>query len=613
LLLALAACYGPHDDPVETQDFASLPPTADSALSAIDSLMWRRPDSALMCLLPWFDTCRDAMLASPALETHSMRLYNRHYANLLLSELLYKNDSPQTNRAELQQAVHFFDSLTLTLNDNPHHRNRHCGLDPQSPTQNGTISFLSARAHYINGVGYYEQDSVVQACKEYLTALEVMESHFCEKELVGKKANFMAMTYTRLTELFSDLYLNQQAIYFGMHSLPYYETSEASPWHLPWMLSEIGAHYNLINELDSADFYFQQAKTRLPDTVSQMYRDIVSQQALLSYYKDGQSEKAITDLRRMADLASSENERLVRSLSIGDIYYCEQQFDSAKVYFEHVYESTKNPDGKMLATDRLREISLAEGDTLKANGYALARSQFATEKDKEGNLNSDLTTLCQQYEQGRREALHKLKNQKATKRWCIALGLAAFVVVMALLLLVVFRRRMRSQQYSHLMKQAALSGRLKKSNEALREMKSQIKRLGNTQKPDEAATFVEEPICRLIMERVNDGQFLSQMDCRIYKDYALSKEDVAALRETADRHFHHFTSRLAKAYPELTKVDLDYCCLYLLGLTDADIAALMQRAYNTVNERSGKLKRIFGCNNGVSATLHAIANDKASI
>jgi tetratricopeptide (TPR) repeat protein len=564
-------------------------------LSVIDSLMWRQADSALMRLIPWFDTCKDAAHHNATDET-----FDRHYANLLLSELLYKNDYPQTNRPELQQAVPYFDSLMQVP-------------EPVEGLSIKLISFLAARAHYINGVGYYEQDSVVQACKQYLKALEVMENHFEEKKLVGKKANFMAMTYTRLTELFSDLYLNQQAIYFGMHSLPYYETSETSPWHLPWMLSEIGALYNLIKELDSADYYFQQAKTRLPDTVSQMYRDIISQQALLSYYKIGQSEKAITDLRRMAVLASSENERLARSLSIGDIYYCEQQFDSAKVYFEHVYESTKNPDGKMLATDRLWEISLAEGDTLKANGYALARSQFATEKDKEGNLNSDLTTLCQQYEQDRREAQHKLKTQKATKRWCIALGLAAFVVVMASLLLVVLQRRMQSQQYSHLMEQAALSGRLKKSNEALREMKSQIKRLGNTQKPDEAASFVEEPICRLIMERVKDGQFLSQMDCRIYKDYALSKEDVAALREAADRHFHHFTSRLAKAYPELTKVDLDYCCLYLLGLTDADIAALMQRAYNTVNERSGKLKRIFGCNNGVSATLHAIANDKASI
>lgn len=164
------------------------------------------------------------------------------------------------------------------------------------------------------------------------------------------------------------------------------------------------------------------------------------------------------------------------------------------------------------------------------------------------------------------------------------------------------------------MEQAALSGRLKRSNQELRELKDKIQLNENALPKQEAqaASFAEEPVCRLIMERVNDGQFLSQMDCRIYKDYALDKEHVAALREAADRHFHHFTSRLSKAYPELTKSDLDYCCLYLLGLKDADIAALMQRAYNTVNERSSKLKRIFGCNNGISATLQAIANNEIS-
>ena len=55
-------------------------------LAGVDSLMWHRPDSALACLLPYFDTI-----------TH-----NRHYAHLLLAELLYKNDYAQTNRMELQ-------------------------------------------------------------------------------------------------------------------------------------------------------------------------------------------------------------------------------------------------------------------------------------------------------------------------------------------------------------------------------------------------------------------------------------------------------------------------------------------------------------------------------
>ena len=44
-----------------------------------------------------------------------------------------------------------------------------------------------------------------------------------------------------------------------------------------------------------------------------------------------------------------------------------------------------------------------------------------------------------------------------------------------------------------------------------------------------AVSFNDEPICRLIMERVHEGQFKAQMDCKLYHDYALGKEQVMAL------------------------------------------------------------------------------------
>ena len=76
------------------------------ALSSIDSLLWRQPDSALAVLLPWFDTCcRDGV--------HTVSTYDCNYAHLLLAELLYKNDYAQTNRAELLEAVAYFDSLMV--------------------------------------------------------------------------------------------------------------------------------------------------------------------------------------------------------------------------------------------------------------------------------------------------------------------------------------------------------------------------------------------------------------------------------------------------------------------------------------------------------------------
>ena len=137
LLLVCSSCR---------DDVHIVSPTPDPVLVEIDSLMWRQPDSALSLLIPCFDTGigGDAKFCvSTATE------YDRHYANLLLAELLYKNDYGQTNREELREAVDYFDSY-----------------------------FLSARALYINGVGYYERDSVAEACEEYLKAVEIMENRF---------------------------------------------------------------------------------------------------------------------------------------------------------------------------------------------------------------------------------------------------------------------------------------------------------------------------------------------------------------------------------------------------------------------------------------------------
>ena len=111
------------------------------------------------------------------------------------------------------------------------------------------------------------------------------------------------------------------------------------------------------------------------------------------------------------------------------------------------------------------------------------------------------------------------------------------------------------------------------------------------------------------MERANQGRFKTQMDCGIYKDYALDKQQLLDLRLAVDRHFGQFTDRLKKAYPKLTNSDLDYCCLYLLGLTDADIAALMQKAYPTVSQRSRKIKAVFGSETTLPLTLRGFVSD----
>ena len=341
------------------------------ALSSVDSLMWVQPDSALACLLPYFDTCcRDAA-------RQVSTVYNRHYAHLLLAEVLYKNDYAQTNRAELLEAVEYFDSWVADAR--------------RASAQN--TAFLDARAHYINGVGYYEHDSVVEACKEYMKALEVMEEHFEEKELVGKKTKFMALTYTRLVKLFSDLYLHEQAIYFGKRSLKYYQKYNAEPWHIAWMLNMIGLRYDILDNYDSSYFYCSQGLKILPDTNSLTYRDIKTHLAYLSYKVGEPPIKSLHQLYVLISKANDVKEYYSRCLILGEIFYQEAQFDSAWNYFNKVYEGTQSVESKKLSAERLVEICKAKGNEYKAMEYAEFLVPFANMEENQSAIKSQLTEL----------------------------------------------------------------------------------------------------------------------------------------------------------------------------------------------------------------------------
>ena len=93
------------------------------------------------------------------------------------------------------------------------------------------------------------------------------------------------------------------------------------------------------------------------------------------------------------------------------------------------------------------------------------------------------------------------------------------------------------------------------------------------------------------------------MDYHVYKENALSKEQILALRHAAEKHLPQFKSQIRKQFPNLTDSDMDYCYLFLLGLNEADISALMQRAYTTVCDRSRKISRIIGANDSLYQSL----------
>lgn len=555
LMVLLAACNSSVKDPDDR-------PCQE--LAAVDSLMWVCPDSALTCLMACYDTVSD-----------------RHYANLLLAELLYKNDYEQTNRTELLAAVAYYDSVS----------------DP----------FLTARAHYINGVGYYERDSVVPACEQYLKAVEIMEEHFTEKELVGQRAKFMALTYSHLCELFSDQYLHEQAIYFGKQSLPYYYRHHAEPWHIAWILEVIGSQYEMEENLDSAMSYYQKGFEVLIDTNAVSYRDLKTHMAYNSYKRCNDPLVSFNILYELLKQAESDKEKLSRCFIIGAIYYDETLYDSAFLYLNRVYEGTSSVGSKKQAAEWLAEICKAQGEDLKAYRYTDFLAPFATLEEKKSNIKSQFAELCNNHKQRQTEFVHQNRIRKQTRHTLfVVTGLGVVILCYFVLYRTNKRKKqhlevqIKQEQYAHEIKQRALSGRLKQSNEALRIQKKRADDLTKEEYLQQRQIawsdlegFMQEGICLEIMTLLGNKTIKRESKKDDYPELRLSNAQLNNLSMAVEKHFRGFEETLTDLYPKISRNVINQCFLYLLNLEDVQIAALLSCDYTTIKRRSSKLKKVF--------------------
>ena len=555
LFLALTACHRP----VETCHGASL----TSELVSIDSLMQTRPDSALALLQ-----------ASPKEDP---------YYQLLLSEALYKNDSAQLNRPELLEAMAYYDSMGCP--------------------------FLSARCHYMNGVGYYESDSVVEACEQYLKALEIMEEHYKEKDLVGYKAKFMALVYTRLCSLFSNQYLHVQAVVFARKAYDYYQKAKSTSYQIAWSLNKIGMNFDMMEQWDSAAFYYHKASTVLYDTNSLIYRDMSSHQAMVDYKMGVGYEETVSRLRNLLSQANTDNEYIARCLVLGEVFFHKKELDSTEFYLKKVFYESDNISSKKQAAEWLVEILRDKGENEESQQFADYLVPFANLSENQGFIKSQMADIYQCYEQRRKEYMHSVQVAKNIK-----LAVIVFVVFITSILFVALLYYIRTQQlkherYEHTMKQAALAGRLKRSNAALKKEKAFPAEAIIPQVHNHSAVtkYVDEPICRHILEVCNDEKnpIKSNLPISSYSDIALTLSQKAQLKAAALLHFGPLFEKLKTDYPKLKEKDFIYCYLCLLELDDAQIAVMTQLSYRTVWERGKRLQQIFNTNDKISVVLHS--------
>ena len=638
LLVLLLFPYCGRQDARQIEGHGSI---AHAALAEIDSLMWRRADSAFVLL--------QEFVVGP--EAEELDTFDGHYCQVLISVLLYKNDCEQTNREDLLKAVDFFDSLIV---------NKHDANKREVVTQKQNV-FLDARAHYINGVGYYEQGNVVQACAEYLKALELMEEHFEEKELVREKAQFMAYIGNRLGDMFSEQFMMESSIVCYEKALVYCKIQSTSPQGVSNILTRLGMQYDKLGDKEKMRDCYGQALEAIPSSDNLSYRDLAASKALCDYQLGLGIDHSLAVLRQILVDADDEEERKTRFLTIGAMFAEEGIYDSAMYYLEPLFENEDDIALKIPAAECLRTIYDSIGDNEKLDRclrfMALQKKSEAQNKALVSQLEDMFKSYTNQKLKNEAERVRKKSIRKTIK------VIVPIAIVVALVIFIVskkrnekllkkqqeeadkvlgeteqqheeelrqrqaeaekiledkersYQREMESERLTHKMQQAALSGRLKRSNEELRDVSSQLEQMleknvsSGAVHSDDYKAFVNTSICLHIVGLVHTQQYKSKMDYLIYKDNALSKEQLLALRDAAETNLPRFVTLIRKQFPKLTDNDMDYCYLFLLGLNEADISALMQRAYTTVCDRSRKINRIIGANESLYHTLRNMLSE----
>ena len=571
LMVVLAGCGYSPDSPALTGT-PSQRGTASRTLENIDSLMWRQPDSAFAVMMEF--------AASP--EADSLDVFEGHYCQVLVAELLYKNYKRQSNRDDVLKAVGYFDSIVAADGYKADGRK----ADTRGASLRERNVFLDARAHYINGAGFYERNDVVNACAEYLKALEAMEEQFEEKELTGKKAVFMFYAYNRLLELFSAQFMMDPALFCGEKALSCCQNEPSLSKETPNTYYHIGRQYDKMGEKEVARKYYGQAIEGLSDINNPVYRDVVSTKALCDYQVGLEADASITAIKKMLDYANSEKETLTRLLTIGGIFTVEQSFDSAIYYLEPVFENKNDVSLQIRAAEYLLVDYDHLGDKAKSDECMRFLANHKKTDGETKALVSELEAMFKDYQDQKYVRQVEIEREKAMKK---AMGIIIPIIVVVLVVYFVLILRNKKQ----LKKQQEEADRMLGETEQEHEKERKQWQLEAQKALEEKDRHHLEAIKKQQDEAIQQARaLLPQRANDLYRSKVSNRmERIMAEFEAA---YPLAMERLAAAYPNLNEAERQIAVLNFLRFRAKEEADLTGFTENTTLKYRSNLNKKAG-------------------
>ena len=166
-------------------------------------------------------------------------------------------------------------------------------------------------------------------------------------------------------------------------------------------------------------------------------------------------------------------------------------------------------------------------------------------------------------------------------------------------------KKLETERLAYQKKQEALQQNLQKKEAHVNVLKNAL-----NQQREEAErrrmAFLKEPICEAILNKAKSKQITTR-DVAHELGIALKDEELERLGEAVAKYYDGFDHVLLSQCPNLKHGYLALCHLYLLGLSESEIAALKNVSYSAIRKQNESLQEKLGVDENISAYVLRIA------
>ena len=527
---------------------------------------------------------------------------------LLKAEVNYKNFLPVKNEAQVMDAYRFYDSV--------HSASR-------LMRKNEFLTFQVARASYFKAVvegGH--ADAQVQSFSDYLQSLWVIDglnrnrwvSHFSKENI--EYEHFTGLIYDRLAWFF----YNHDAWSPAIECLEQSNVCFGKENHL----EGVASNYDLMGDVMLAQ-EDRGGAVQYYKAADSIYRELKKDNAFLKF--NGLLHHGIT-LSSMGDkegakvvllqaLENSTRPWMTRRLhfGLGYIYYDLQQLDSSLYHYENSYPLLPRQTAK--AYCRIIELASLFGETEKAADYGVLLAQYYKDPLQLNEEKTHMLTLYENFKASTKDAHNK----------DVFIFIILIVIVLALVIIVdtVFLHSRKRRHRRELARQESINASLedeieavrrasRRKEERIRDLETKLNRIvtnpefQNLPFEKKMETLMEMPVCKRVL-MVKDANVKAGA---AYPELVLSENQLASLINAVDSVFSRFSVRIIEKYPRLKRSDVVYCCMYVLGVSEVQAAALTGKTYQAVWARSLKMHEIFGNKSNIQLFLIDFIKDCSS-